>query len=160
MIKILVVSDTHNDNFWFKYFDFAQFDYVLHAGDHQLSQEQIYEVTPYYVDGNNDWGSQMFINVEIDKFNFGITHGHEIMTWFFGGEKLYEKLYEFAKKNSCNVLIFGHTHIPYAKYYNDVLLLNPGSMHHSRHNGKRCYSIIEIDDEHNLTLENYELGKD
>ena len=35
---------------------------------------------------------------------------------------------DFAKRFGADILIFGHTHIPYLEKEEDVILLNPGSL--------------------------------
>ena len=44
-----------------------------------------------------------------------------------------------------DILVCGHTHIPYAKYYNDKLLVNAGSVGKPKTNTPKAnYVIIEI----------------
>ena len=44
-----------------------------------------------------------------------------------------------------DILVCGHTHIPYAKYYNDKLLVNAGSVGKPKTNNPNAnYVIIDI----------------
>lgn len=47
------------------------------------------------------------------------------------------------------IILLGHTHIQYKKYFQDSFALNPGSVGLSRNSGKACYAIYEND---NFTL--------
>lgn len=51
-----------------------------------------------------------------------------------------------------DILVCGHTHIPYAKYYGEKLLINAGSVGKPKtNNPKANYVIIEISNENNLS---------
>ena len=51
-----------------------------------------------------------------------------------------------------DILVCGHTHIPYAKYYGEKLLINAGSVGKPKtNNPKANYVIIEINNEDNLS---------
>ncbi|MCB2294172.1 phosphodiesterase [Clostridium algoriphilum] len=60
-----------------------------------------------------------------------ITHGH------IYNEKNLPKLSEN------DVLIYGHTHIPVAKKYNNIYVLNPGSISLPRDNIPNSYAILQ-----------------
>ncbi|MCB2288269.1 phosphodiesterase [Clostridium sp. CS001] len=44
-----------------------------------------------------------------------------------------------------DVLIMGHTHIPVAKKYNNIFILNPGSISLPKENNPNSYGILEED---------------
>lgn len=47
----------------------------------------------------------------------------------------------------CSVLVLGHTHIPYAKWFPEGLIVNPGSVGQPRDGDPRAsYSIIDTDE--------------
>ena len=51
-----------------------------------------------------------------------------------------------------DILVCGHTHIPYYKYYGEKLLVNAGSVGKPKtNNPKANYVIIEINNEDNLS---------
>lgn len=159
MTKILIVSDTHGDPTWLNHFDFCKYDYIFHAGDHLMSQSDINAITPHYVDGNNDWGGRRLCELEIGNYKFLIVHGDEYITSYSLKGRWTESLERLAQEYHANVLIFGHTHIPFIHKTEDLLVLNPGSMSHSRHNGKKCYLELEISDNNEINIQNFELDR-
>ena len=53
---------------------------------------------------------------------------------------------EAARKEGCNLVLFGHTHVPLLEYQEDLVLLNPGSLNCPRQgDGRGTYALIEID---------------
>lgn len=159
MIKVLVVSDTHSDPTWLHHFNFEEYDYIIHAGDHLMPKSEIEAITPYYVDGNNDWGDQRFCEFEIAKLKFIVVHGDEYISGFSLKGDWTKHLEKLAIENNANVLIFGHTHIPFMQKTDNLLILNPGSMSYSRHNGKKCYIELEISDNCEINIHNFELDR-
>lgn len=151
--KILIVSDSHANTTWLNFFDFNEYDNVIHAGDHCLSSKQIAKITPYYVDGNNDWGKQHILKFKINELTFLLTHGDEYLN--YGGyqnDKWADNLYKLALQNQADIVVFGHTHIPVIKKINHVTLINPGSVSFSRHNGNKHYIELEIDNNNILSI--------
>ena len=63
-----------------------------------------------------------------------------------------EEAKEVMSELSEDILVCGHTHIPYAKYYGEKLLINAGSVGKPKtNNPKANYVIIEINNEDNLS---------
>ncbi|MBN2095408.1 MAG: YfcE family phosphodiesterase [Candidatus Aenigmarchaeota archaeon] len=62
-----------------------------------------------------------FISFEKYGKNVGVTHSHH-----FGRGNI-KALEEIAKSRGLDVLIFGHTHWPFAEKFGEKLILNPGS---------------------------------
>ncbi len=56
-------------------------------------------------------------------------------------------LLSLAKSENCSLVLFGHTHLPFEKYYPDVAcgvhLFNPGSCSGSYYDGG-CYGVITL----------------
>lgn len=144
MPKILVVSDTHGDESWLNLIKNNDFDYIIHAGDHLLGKK-IKDITNYYVDGNNDWGSKNINVFEIEKQKFVLTHGDEQHLSGSNPELIARKLDNIIDRFKPNIIIYGHTHIPLIYKYNNVVILNPGSMSYSRHDGNKYYLILKLD---------------
>ncbi|MGL4951691.1 MAG: metallophosphoesterase family protein [Mycoplasma sp.] len=155
MVKVLVVSDTHCNDTWLKIVNSNKYDYIIHAGDHQMSSKQISDITEYYVDGNNDWGDKKIIFFEICGYKFMLTHGDKYLFASYEYPTWEEKMLQIAKEKSVNFVIFGHTHIPIIKTVSNIVFMNPGSMSISRHNGKKCYSEIIFDDDQNFEIFEY-----
>jgi putative phosphoesterase len=70
-----------------------------------------------------------------------LTHGH-----------IYE---DYSKLNLCSkdVIIHGHTHIPYIKPTKDGIIINPGSITYPKENNPHTYGILEDDKFFIKTLE-------
>lgn len=145
MKKILIFSDTHGDiNHCLQVIDTSdRVDAIIHAGDYTTDAEDlksIYPVIPlYYVKGNNDLFSPAppHMNIVIDDVKIYITHGHEQRV---KAEPTYSSLVRVAKKAEPDLVVFGHTHIPYTSYDENLTLLNPGSIRFSH-----SYAILEIE---------------
>ena len=93
------------------------------------------------VRGNNDWGSPM---PETAVFDFGghrffMCHGHRYgLHW---GD-----LHSFiaaAHNYEATVALFGHTHAPFLKNENGLLLLNPGCINRPRSNVGATFAVLE-----------------
>lgn len=150
--KILIVSDSHGSPVWLNFFDFNEYDYIIHAGDHSMTAKQIAHITPYYVDGNNDWGKQHLLKFKINDITFILTHGDEYLNYAYNNPDWSDNLYKLALEQQANILIFGHTHIPIIKKINDITLINPGSVSFSRHDGNKYYIELVIDNNNILAI--------
>jgi putative phosphoesterase len=62
-----------------------------------------------------------------------LTHGH-----------IYNES-DLPNLSENDVLIMGHTHIPVAKKYNNIYILNPGSITLPKENNPNSYAILEDD---------------
>ncbi len=100
------------------------------------------------------------IRIRKNNFNVLIVHGSPRKI----DEYLYENgenLLEITKNFSENVIISGHTHIPYVKKVEDKYFINAGSVGKPKHgNPKSTYVIVDLDEEIKVTIEeasyNYE----
>ncbi len=110
----------------FKIFENA--DYIVHAGDLvELSViDELEQIAPVLaVCGNMDAGKAREKLPKTDSFKFsgwriGVTHNPGTI---FG----FGKMRQIAKKNSFDVLVYGHTHASNTRWDDDVLFINPGS---------------------------------
>lgn len=93
------------------------------------------------------------IRIRKNNFNVLIVHGSPRKI----DEYLYENgenLLEITKSFSENVIISGHTHIPYVKKVEDKYFINAGSVGKPKHrNPKSTYVIIELDEGIKVTIE-------
>ena len=141
-MKIGLISDTHN------YFDprvpgiFAGVEHILHAGDVGLPLiltrlEQIAPVTA--VTGNTDEGLALseteVVTLAGKKFLV-----HHIVTPGIGSPRIAERLCADAP----DVVVFGHTHKPFAQQYDGTLFFNPGYAGHQRFDLERTVAIMEL----------------
>ncbi len=141
-MKIGLISDTHD------YLDprvpelFAGVDHILHAGDVGRSLlivelEQIAPVTA--VTGNTDEGLPLreteLVTLGGKKFLV-----HHIVTPGVGSPSIDRRLREEAP----DVVMFGHTHKPFAQQVGSILYFNPGYAGRQRFELPRSVAVMDI----------------
>ena len=130
-MKILVVSDSHGDYNSFNDLVRRQSkaEIVIFLGD---GCEEFYDVKSNHpekmfigVKGNNDWGCSLPLCEErvIEGKKFFITHGH-IERVKFG----LDVLKQAARARGADIVLFGHTHVPYYEYDSGMYVMNPGAV--------------------------------
>lgn len=144
-MKIIVTSDSHNQmmrirDVIIKHYDA---DVVIFCGD---GYKDIDEIRLLFNDkmivsvrGNCDLGCDFRDSLEMTFAGkrFFITHGH-----IYNVKQGYNYIKQYGKNANSDIVLFGHTHIPYLSAEdNNMILLNPGSIGYSG-----TYGIIEIDD--------------
>ncbi len=150
-MKIGVLSDTH---YYPNKFDlnrleshFKDVSLIIHAGD--VGDISILKFLSKFgevkvVAGNNDFNHNYLETKEIfevDKYKIGLTHGYV-------GEGYNIKMNAYKAFKNVDIIIYGHTHRPSIEYYNDVLMINPGSLTRPRtKNKKSTIAILNIDNE-------------
>lgn len=125
-MKVLVISDTHGlvgavQN----YMDGAEFDYLIHLGDHNRDVEKLtlpQNIKIITVAGNCDQSGNEEEVVSIDGISILLCHGHR-----YGVKNQHGRLLNHAKALGVSVVLFGHTHRVFEREEDSVLLLNPGS---------------------------------
>ena len=96
------------------------------------------------VPGNCDFGSDqpptyLIPFVEGDReVRTLITHGH-----LFSVKRGMAQLEAEATRRGAQLVLFGHTHLPYTAYRGGIYYLNPGSLGHPRA-GAPSYGIVDI----------------
>ena len=150
MYKILVISDSHGRKG--AMLDLLQrvsdADRIFHLGDvvsDALDLEAVVNIPVDYVAGNCDFyemhAPQKKI-VEIFGKKFYLCHGHHEGVKYSLGV-----MEQLAAENDYDCLLFGHTHIQHMSYYNQKIILNPGSISMPRDGQKPGFGIIQIDRE-------------
>ncbi|MCR5738038.1 MAG: metallophosphoesterase [Eubacterium sp.] len=148
-MRILVISDTHGSMAGVERVleKHGHFDMVIHLGDiiGQLKQlEKMCGCIVKSVCGNCDFGSESPIAdiVEFGKNRALITHGH-----YYDCNWGIDQLCYAADGNQCNMVMYGHTHVPEMIENEGILVLNPGSLTRPRQmNRRKSYIIIEVDE--------------
>lgn len=142
-MKIIVVSDSHSlktplDQILQEHSDA---DYFLHCGDICLDT---FEYPQYItVQGNNDYYDYpLDLTLKVGNHKIYMLHSHTLS--YFKRE---EKMIERAKKNGCDIVCYGHTHVAYYDYKEGIHILNPGSVYHSRDGRAPSYAVLTINDE-------------
>lgn len=142
-MKILVVSDTHGDLHTLNSLVRMQTnaEVVIFLGDGCEEYENVKLSYPdkmfIAVKGNNDWCSSLPLNEEItvEGKRIFMTHGH-----MYGVKHGLYQLTAESRQRKADIVLFGHTHIPYTSYEDGMYIMNPGSLR--RFAG--TYGVIEI----------------
>jgi putative phosphoesterase len=150
--RIGVVSDTHMFSRGKKLPDalvegLAGVDLLLHAGDFTdpAVVPLLESIAPLEaVAGNNDGVAivQRFGFRKIVKAGgrrIGLVHGHEGP----GRSTEWKALHAF-REEAVDIVVFGHSHIPYYERIDGLLLFNPGSPTDKRWETRYSYGLIEI----------------
>ena len=149
-MKIFVFSDSHADSSRMvkvisKYN--SQINAIIHLGDHDSDIERIMHVAGNIpiaaVAGNCDMLSTRRNEVlaEYEDKKFLLIHGQNLVSAGNYGGAL-----KAAKDNKADAVLFGHTHIPFCRTVNGILLFNPGSISLPRGGSTYSFGIIEITD--------------
>lgn len=143
--KIGVISDTHlisGADLSASLLDELSYMYMIfHLGD-IVTMDVLYELEQLAdviaVSGNMDrydvraqLPEKRIITVE--GVRFGLMHGSS------AAKNLEDRVYKYLLPDNLDVMLFGHSHIPYSKDKNGVLLFNPGSAKEGN------YGIIEVE---------------
>lgn len=148
-MKVLIVSDTHRneDNLEAVLEIEKPIDMLIHLGDIGESEdyiEAIAECNCEMVAGNNDFFSELPMEKELYLGNYKIliTHGH--LFYVSSGN---ERILNEGNLRGCNMIMFGHTHVPFIEEVDGITLINPGSLTYPRQPGRQpSYIIMDIDD--------------
>ena len=94
-----------------------------------------------YVKGNNDYNAGFFPDSTVLDFadhRFYLCHGHRHS--LYSG---YYSLVNAAQSNDADIVLFGHTHVPFCKREGGILLVNPGSAGRPRSRIGSTFAVIE-----------------
>lgn len=145
-MKLLVISDSHKGGEVVDRIIRRQTDakHIFFLGDHADDIDDLrYVYTDrnfYILSGNCDFFSS-YPNVSMEKIaghSILYAHGHT-----FGVKEGLNNLCEAAKSRGCDIVLYGHTHIPDITYKDGMYLINPGSCTKPR-NSKPTYALIDI----------------
>lgn len=143
-MRILVLSDIHGDtaSAMNALVDQPTATTILFLGDGIGAIEKLEQAFPnktfYCVAGNCDFASIEPTTriLELGGKRILMTHGHEYRVKFG-----IENAVHTAKRNQCDILLYGHTHRPETHYDDGLYVLNPGSVSRI---GSNTYGIIDI----------------
>ncbi|GLX70728.1 metallophosphoesterase family protein [Paenibacillus glycanilyticus] len=154
-MKIIVVSDTHMPRMAKALpprllAELANADLIIHAGDWTSSSvySELSKFAPVKgVAGNND-GEIIVKKLGYKKIvsaggkRIGLVHGHLP----YSGKKAEQNAALAFTPNQVDVIVFGHSHVPYMKEHNGVLLFNPGSPTAKRKQPQYSFGVMHISD--------------
>ncbi len=111
--------------------------------DLQLVQERFPELAIHAVRGNCDLRSALpsFLVCMVGGKRFFLTHGH---LYHVKHDPELSDLSRAAKENTADIVLFGHTHIPYIQSLDGICIMNPGSIGSF---SEASYGVIEISSE-------------
>jgi len=150
MKKVLLVSDSHGRIENYRKMINAEgpdIDFIYHMGDVEGDVKALRDMCPagfLAVRGNCDYDLSLDNErvVTIGRHRVYICHGHRVRVNMF-----HLLLTSEAKKNSCDMAFYGHTHRPFMGNEDGVFVVNPGSISMPRQaDGRPGYVVIEIDD--------------
>ncbi len=155
-MKILIVSDTHKShrNFEKVLEENKDIDMLIHLGDVEGAEDYIEALADcpvHIIGGNNDFFSDLLSEEEftIGGHHVFITHGH-----YYGVVTGEERLARAARERGADIVMYGHTHRPFYKEEEGLIILNPGSIAYPRQLERRAsYMIMEIDEENRTHFE-------
>jgi len=152
--KLLVLSDTHGSVSTLKtVLNWAKdrippngtIGAAAFLGDGISDLNQAANATGFFCDwkvvnGNNDYGCSFPEAAMFDfcENSFFICHGHRHS--LYGG---YHTLITTASRAGANVVLFGHSHVPFQKNADGILLVNPGSIGRPRSRIGATFAVID-----------------
>ncbi len=124
-------------------------DVVLHAGDFMteavVEDLLVLNRNLVAVVGNNDDENirrrfKRKEKIQLAGYTIGLVHGD-------GGirEQTVKRAYEAFHGEKLDLIIFGHSHLPYLNTYQGLILFNPGSATEKRRSPHFSYGILEIE---------------
>ena len=145
-MNILVFSDTHGElkralELYEQIASFAKIDVIVHCGDMYSDAKELGEILQkeiVRVPGNCDGCRERAYKViDIPSGKMLVTHGHMESV----KHSMLPLLY-LAEENGCNVVCYGHTHIPQNEQIGDIRVINPGSTSRPRDGGNGSCAFI------------------
>ncbi|MDU0200300.1 MULTISPECIES: metallophosphoesterase [Paenibacillus] len=152
-MRIGVISDTHLSARVLKLPDaliagLKGVDLILHAGDWVSEHvvDLVEQIAPCEaVAGNNDghdiierFGLKKIVTA--GKYRIGLIHGDGFR------KTTEERAREAFREEQPDIVIFGHSHIPYHQTVDGIVMFNPGSPTDKRRQPQYSYGIIELSD--------------
>ncbi|WP_408011678.1 metallophosphoesterase family protein [Pseudalkalibacillus sp. A8] len=157
-MKIILISDTHlktSGKTFPEVFlsELKKADLIVHAGD--FVEENVYEGLLEYapvkaVYGNVDTkelqerlpAKELFT---VGGITIGLTHGH-----LGKGKSTPERALRAFEGESPDIIVFGHSHIPFHEKLDGVVLYNPGSVTAKRFQKHYSYGWLTINETYKI----------
>ncbi len=148
-MKVLLISDNHLMNNLEMTILTEAADLNIHMGDSQFMRNNIeVERFNYMVRGNCDFEKyEDHVIFELEGKRWLMIHGHQV----YNAHDL-EALADYAKSYNCDVICYGHTHVPIYAKYDGVTILNPGSFARSRSSYPASYMTVDTNGQWTVQL--------
>ena len=137
------MSDTHKDTVTMEEVIQVHQDEVqaiIHCGDSELDASYFEGKSIFIVGGNCDYDSSFPEEelITLDNEKILVVHGHRHQV-----KSTILPLSYRAQEVGATVVCFGHSHMLGAELQNDILFVNPGSLHKPRGRKEKSYAIVE-----------------
>lgn len=150
MMRVLIVSDTHGKHDTLEYIvqKDGPFDVMIHLGDSEVDLEELCQIAQCPVEavaGNMDRDPILPLEhlFELEGYRILICHGHRANV-----NAGLLRLEYMAREKEADIVMYGHTHVPYLDQEEDLIILNPGSLSYPRPWGAQpSYAVMKIDEE-------------
>ena len=143
-MKIGIISDTHGHVPNAVHDALAGIDHILHAGDVGPMEviTELESIAPVSaVLGNTDYSIQL-PQTHIQSFVSQKFLVHHIVDLPVPVQLVRVAIAD----EQPNVVVFGHTHMPYNEHHDGILFLNPGSASNPRGSSKPSVAIVECNE--------------
>lgn len=151
-MKLVLFSDVHGNDFMLERIMLfnPDADHFLSMGDSELTMDYLLDLDIIGVKGNypRDPGVDYDHILMVNNKKILMTHGHK-----YGVQRGLNKLIKKAIEEEIDIVLFGHTHVAEVIKYNNIILLNPGSVYRSRGRNYPSYCIMNITDDGIVTFE-------
>ena len=140
-MKIVVMSDSHGHSETIRtVLEREQgADFYLHCGDVCRDPRQFPNVL--FVEGNCDYDPDLPRYRVVDCGKYRIFMIHSDRMWDRKNDLL-----KLAVKKKCQIVCYGHTHVPVIEEYKGLWLINPGALSYNRDGSDIGYVVIDIED--------------
>ena len=147
MAKYLVFSDSHgrDENMLDIIKRHKDAEGIFFLGDLENHGERLRNSIPgpvYMVRGNCDWSLDApdFLSFPLHGHRIAITHGHRQHV-----NMGVDTLKYWAQEKEADVVMYGHTHVPFVEQTSTMTILNPGSISRPRQSGHiPTYGLIDF----------------
>lgn len=148
MAKYLVLSDSHGkDEKMLEVIERhkKEIEGIFFLGDMENSGDRLRNSIPgpvYMVRGNCDWSLQAsdFQTFQLHGHTIAMTHGHRQHV-----QMGIDMLKYWAMEKEANVVMYGHTHVPFVERSSAMTILNPGSISRPRQSDHQpTYALIDF----------------
>ena len=143
-MKIGIISDTHGQVPNAVHDALAGVDHILHAGDVGPMDviTELETLAPVSaVLGNTDY------TIQLPQMSVQTFGGQKFLVHHIVDLPVPSQLVRVAiADEQPNVVVFGHTHMPYNEHHDGVLFLNPGSVSNPRGGNAPSVAIVECNE--------------
>lgn len=145
MTKIVVMSDTHGDRFYFNVIApvVESCDILIHLGDgNKDCMSFATQAQKVLIRGNNDFSGEEQSILEVGNHKLFLTHGHR-----YDVDAGSKKLSIEARRLGCDIALYGHTHMyEDVTHSSGVRTICPGAL--SRYSIDGASYVLMLDAKH------------